>query len=238
MASRPQAATIIFASFTGEESGLLGSREFVRQAKASGLQLVGALNNDMVGWANDQRLDNTIRYSNPGIRDLQHAAAIEFTNLITYDAFYYKSTDAQAFYDGYGDVVGGIGSYPVLGNPHYHQPHDVLETINHQLVAEVAKTTIASIMYLASSPSRLSELVVQPQGATGADVRWAASREKDVTGYLVRWGPADAPERYAMRTAAPRARLENAPAGTVVSVKAVNRRGLEGWDWARATVAP
>lgn len=154
LAKRPQAATIIFASFTGEESGLLGSREFVRQAKASNMQLAGALNNDMVGWANDQRLDNTIRYSNTGIRDIQHAAAIQFTNLITYDAFYYKSTDAHAFYDGYGDIVGGIGSYPVLGNPHYHQPHDVLETINHQLVAEVAKTTVASIMYLASAPSR------------------------------------------------------------------------------------
>ncbi|HYW32008.1 MAG TPA: M28 family peptidase, partial [Gemmatimonas sp.] len=156
LASRPQAATIIFASLTGEESGLLGSREFVRVAKESKMQLAGVLNNDMVGWANDERLDNTIRYSNPGIRDLQHAAAIGFSNLITYDAFYYKSTDAQAFYDGYGDVVGGIGSYPVLGNPHYHQPHDVLETINHQLVAEVAKTTVASIMYLASSPSRLA----------------------------------------------------------------------------------
>src|SRR5690606_17424416 len=64
LASRPQPATIIFASFTGEESGLLGSREFVRQAREQGMKLVGALNNDMVGWANDQRLDNTIRFSN------------------------------------------------------------------------------------------------------------------------------------------------------------------------------
>ena len=92
MASRPQAATIVFASFTGEEAGLLGSREFVRRAVADKLLLVGALNNDMVGWANDQRLDNTIRYSNRGIRDIQHAAAMEFTNLITYDALYYKGT--------------------------------------------------------------------------------------------------------------------------------------------------
>jgi hypothetical protein len=197
---------------------------------------VGALNNDMVGWANDQRLDNTIRYSNPGIRDIQHAAAIEFTNLITYDAFYYKSTDAQAFYDGYGDVVGGIGSYPVLGNPHYHQPHDVLETINHQLVAEVAKTTVASIMYLASSPSRLTELSVRAASSEMADVQWAPSRERDVEKYLVEWGPAEAPDRYSMETATPRARLANAPSGTVVAVRAVNARGLHGWDWARAVV--
>ncbi|MES2523485.1 MAG: M28 family peptidase [Gemmatimonadota bacterium] len=237
LASRPQAATIIFASLTGEESGLLGSREFVRVAKDTKMQLVGVLNNDMVGWANDQRLDNTIRYSNPGIRDLQHAAAIQFSNLITYDAFYYKSTDAQAFYDGYGDVVGGIGSYPVLGNPHYHQPHDVLETINHQLVAEVAKTTIASIMYLASSPSRLAGVAARPATPTAATVEWRASPEKDIARYEVRWGPASEPEKYRQTVTAPRARLENAPAGTVVLVKAVNRRGLEGWDWARGTVS-
>ena len=64
---------------------------------------------------------------------------MRFTNLITYDAHYYKNTDAAAYYEAYGDIVGGIGSYPVLGNPHYHQPHDLLEGINHQLVTEVAK---------------------------------------------------------------------------------------------------
>ena len=36
-------------------------------------KVVGALNNDMVGWANDQRLDNTIRYSNPDLRDIHMA---------------------------------------------------------------------------------------------------------------------------------------------------------------------
>ncbi len=236
LATRPQAATIIFASFTGEESGLLGSREFVRQAKASGLRLVGALNNDMVGWANDQRLDNTIRYSNAGIRDIQHAAAIGFTNLITYDAFYYKSTDAQAFYDGYGDVVGGIGSYPVLGNPHYHQPHDVLETINHQLVAEVAKTTIASIMYLASSPSRLANLAARAQSGDRAELTWDASPERDVSRYVVTWGLPANPEEHRREVSEARATINNAPAGTVVAVKAVNARGLHGWDWARTLV--
>ncbi|MEX0907525.1 MAG: M20/M25/M40 family metallo-hydrolase, partial [Gemmatimonadota bacterium] len=110
LAGRPQPATIHFAFFTGEEAGLLGSREYVRRAVAAGDGLVGALNNDMIGYANDQRLDNTIRYSNAGIRDVQHAAAFLFTDLITYDAKYYKSTDAHAYYEAYGDIVGGIGS--------------------------------------------------------------------------------------------------------------------------------
>ncbi len=79
LAGKPLPATVEIAFFTGEEAGLLGSREYVRRAVESGKNLVGALNNDMVGFAEDHRLDNTIRYSNKGIRDLQHGAAILFS---------------------------------------------------------------------------------------------------------------------------------------------------------------
>ena len=235
MAKHPQPATIVFASFTGEEAGLLGSREYVRRAVENKLRIVGALNNDMVGWANDQRLDNTIRFSNAGIRDVQHAAAIQFTNLITYDALYYKSTDAAAYYEAYGDIVGGIGSYPVLGNPHYHQSHDVLETINHRLVTEVAKTTAATLMLLASSPSRLTDLKVERAG-NGLNVSWKPSPESGIKEYIVAYGPAGNPEVQEVRVTKPSVSLTGVPAGTVISVKAVNAKGLEGWDWAKVTV--
>ncbi|MQA92605.1 MAG: M28 family peptidase [Gemmatimonas sp.] len=150
LANRPQPETIRFAWLTGEEAGLLGGRELVRRALADGDRIVSALNNDMIGWTRSHRLDNTIRYSNDTIRDLQHNAAILFSDLITYDARYVLSTDAQAFYDAFGDIIGGIGSYPILGNPHYHQRHDMLEVIDHRLVAEVARTTVATVMRLAN----------------------------------------------------------------------------------------
>jgi hypothetical protein len=236
MAGHPQPATIIFASFTGEEAGLLGSREFVRRAVADKLQVVGALNNDMIGWANDQRLDNTIRYSNAGIRDVQHSAAIQFSNLITYDALYYKSTDAAAYYEAYGDIVGGIGSYPVLGNPHYHQPTDLLEGINHQLVTEVSKTTAATLMLLASSPSRVKGLKLDTFKRGTASLSWTASPEKGITAYVVAYGPASKPEARQVRVTKPLVTLTGVAPGTIVSVKAVNAKGLEGWDWARVTV--
>ena len=149
----PQSATIIFALFTGEEAGLLGSREFVNQAVKNGLNIVGALNNDMIGWCENNRMDNTIRYSNAVIRDIHHAAAFLFSDLITYDSRYIKSTDAAAYYEEFGDIVGGIGSYPVLGSPFYHQPTDRIELVNFHLIGEVAKSTIAALMYLASNQS-------------------------------------------------------------------------------------
>jgi hypothetical protein len=236
LARHPQPATIVFASFTGEEAGLLGSREYVRRAVADKVRIVGALNNDMIGWANDQRLDNTIRYSNAGIRDIQHAAAMQFSNMITYDALYYKSTDAAAYYEAYGDIVGGIGSYPVLGNPHYHQSHDLLDTVNHQLVTEVAKTTAATLMLLASSPSRLANLKIESFTGGTANLSWTPSPEKGVTSYIVAYGPASNPQAQQVKVPATRATLKQIAPGTVVSVKAINSKGLEGWDWARVTV--
>jgi hypothetical protein len=235
LATRPQAATIQFAFFTGEEAGLLGSREFVRRAVADSVRIVGALNNDMIGWRNDHRLDNTIRYSSDGIRDLQHAAAFQFTRLITYDSRYYQSTDAHAYYEAYGDIVGGIGSYPILGNPHYHQSHDVLETVSQELVTEVSRTTIATLMLLASSPARPTGVAVDARGGVPA-VTWTAASERDVRRYVVSYGPPDDPARRTVPAVRPRAILPGAEAGWVVAIKAVNARGLESWDWARATI--
>ena len=234
LAHRPLPYSVIFASFTGEESGLLGSREFVRQALENGDKIVGALNNDMMGWSNDHRIDNTIRYSNPGIRDLQHAAAFLFSDLITYDALYYKSTDAAAYYEAYGDIVGGIGSYPVLGNPHYHQVHDVLETINQEQIRETTKTNVASIMLLASSPTRLDGLRLVSREGNEVDVAWDPSPENSVFEYVVRWGPPGGPYQEGV-VDVPRAWLD-APGGTLVSVKAVSARGLRSWDWTHITL--
>jgi hypothetical protein len=225
LACHPMPATIVFASFTGEEAGLLGSREFVRRALEGKVKIVGALNNDMIGWANDHRLDNTIRYSNRGIRDVQHAAAMEFSRLITYDALYYKSTDAASYYDAYGDIVGGIGSYPVLGNPHYHQSHDLLDGINHELVTEVAKTTAATIMLLASSPSRITNLRASASGG-GAAFTWTPSPEAGITGYIVSWGPEDAAKT--LRVTQPKAAVPGVTAGTEVRVKGDQRQRPRG----------
>ena len=97
------------------KAGLLGSREFVRRAVSQTANRRRAQQrHDRLGQRSAPRQHDPLL--NPGIRDIQHGAAILFTNLITYDALYYKSTDAAAFYDAYGDIVGGIGSYPVLAS--------------------------------------------------------------------------------------------------------------------------
>jgi hypothetical protein len=208
----------------------------VRVAKDAGDQVVGALNNDMLGWANDDRLDNTIRYANAGLRDLQHAAAFLFTRLITYDAHYYKFTDAHSLVDGFGDVVSGIGSYPVLGNPHYHQPHDVLETVNHRLVAEVSRTTLASVVLMASSPSRLAGVAASRDASGVVRVTWKPAPERGVTSYRIRWEDGGGKVGGIRVVKEASARLTGVPKGAAVAVRAIGSRGLEGWDWTRVTL--
>jgi hypothetical protein len=236
LAHTPLPATVVFASFTGEEGGLLGSREFVRLARTRNWQVAGALNNDMIGWSGDgPRIDNTIRYSNAGIRDLQHGAAFLFTDLVLFDARYYFGTDASTFNEAWGDIVGGIGSYPILANPNYHQPTDLLETINFRQVAETAKVTAASLVAMASSPSRLKDLAVVRKG-TQVEAAWTPSPESGVTSYVLTYGPAANPQERRVTVKVPRATLPDVPPGAQIAIKAVNARGLESWDWARTIV--
>jgi hypothetical protein len=239
LAGSPQASTIIFAFFTGEEAGLLGSREFVRVAKEKGWRVAADINNDMIGWTNDHRLDDTIRFASPGLRDIQHAAAFLFSKMITYDTRYVRSTDGASFYDAYGGIVSGLGSYPVLGNPYYHQPTDLLETVNHQLLVEAAKFNIASVMMVASSPTPVKDLKIAGLKNDAAEVAWTPSPEKEIASYIVEYGPESNPAAASLTVGESKAKLTGFSLkkgeSLTVAVKAINGRGIAGWDWARTT---
>ncbi|MDH4198731.1 MAG: M28 family peptidase, partial [Candidatus Aminicenantes bacterium] len=234
LAGRPLPSSVILAAFTGEEAGFWGSREFVRLVKERKIRVLAGLNNDMIGWTNDNRLDDTIRYTNAGIRDVLHAAAFGFSRLITYDSRYIKSTDSVPLYEAWGNVIGGLGSYPLLGNPYYHQPTDLLETVNHQLLTECAKFNTAAIMLLASSPSPVRDLKVLKAGPAEVELAWTPNPEKGITHYLVSCGPKDGPAAVTKKVKEPRVRLAGLKRKTGepwrAVVKAVNARGLESWD--------
>ena len=123
----------------------------------------------------------------------------------------------------------------MLGNPYYHQWNDNLETINHQLVTEVAKTTTATLMLLASSPSRLKGLIVTPEKKSNYTVKWTAAPEVSILHYLVRYQAADGLWK-SFETKETTTKLSNLKAGSTVQVKAVNVAGLEGWDWAKMKI--
>ena len=112
----------------------------------------------------------------------------------------------------------------------------MLEYENHQLITETSKTTAATLMLLASSPSRLTHLKVDAFSGTTASLSWTPSPEAAVTSYIVASGPASDPLRRKAIVTPPRVTLSLVAAGTLVSVKGVNAHGLEGWDWAKTAI--
>ena len=114
-------------------------------------------------------------------------------------------------------------------------PIGVTPPMNHQLITEVARTTAATLALLASSPSRLTELKADLKGST-ATVSWKPSPESGVTDYLVLYGPAGKPDAHQLRVTTPTAVLKDVAPGSTIAVKAVNSKGLEGWDWARVII--
>ena len=121
----------------------------------------------------------------------------------------------------------------------------MLETINHQLVAEVSKTTVASIMLLASSPARLKSIVAERSGSD-VTVRWSEPPESNVTGYqLYVWDRDGEVEQikvvensdaaFAGRTID----LERVSPGATIGIKATvpgSPSAIASWDWARVEV--
>ena len=124
-----------------------------------------------------------------------------------------------------GDYISALNGYIDL--------LDLLEFENHELITETSKTTVATLMLLASSPSRIRDVKVEPAAGGAATVTWSPSPEKDVTSYIVSYRPASGSITRRLTVTAPRAKLASVTPGTVISVKALNARGLEGWDWAR-----
>ena len=108
--------------------------------------------------------------------------------------------------------------------------------MNFRQIMETAKVTAATLVYLASSPARLKDLKAA-KTASGVEVTWTRGPESSITSYIVRYGSSPDPERGTRVTStSPRIVLPALPAGSYVAVKAVNRRGLESWDWARTVV--
>jgi hypothetical protein len=102
----------------------------------------------------------------------------------------------------------------------------------------VSKTTVATHKLLASSPARLEGLEGRGRGNGSWDFTWTPAAERGVTGYRVRvTTPAgQSTVRDVGASNRPSVRLESVQPGSTISVKAVNDRGLESWDWAHFAV--
>ena len=136
---------IIFAAWSGEELGLLGSSHFAKQrladtehanphAPADGLQLIACLNLDMVG-----RLEKRVVLQGIGSSSIW-TSEIERRNVpiglpLTLQNDSYVPTDASTFF------MHGVPSLTAFTGSHndYHTPRDTPDKLNYRGAAKIAR---------------------------------------------------------------------------------------------------
>jgi len=127
---------IVFAFWSGEELGLLGSKGFAKVFGQDDLShiFMANLNLDMIG-----RLDNALILqgtdSSKGWQQIieQRNAPVRL-NIIT-QADSYLPTDASVFYDYHVPILSAFTGL----HEQYHSPRDTAELLNYQGIAKIAK---------------------------------------------------------------------------------------------------
>jgi aminopeptidase N len=145
--------TVIFAAFTGEESGLLGSKRYVAaQSTWPAGKCIGMVNLDTVG-----------RLGSGKILVLGSNSADEWIHIVQ-GAGYVTNAPVQAVMDDPGGsdqksfIEAGVPAVQVFtgANADYHQPTDTPDKIDPDGLIKVAAVTREIVAYLAERPGPLT----------------------------------------------------------------------------------
>lgn len=142
----PPKRTILFASFSGEENGLLGSRLYVSRPPIPLSRTTAMINLDHTGIGNGRL---TV-----GVTGIEKAVAITAGQT----AELADKLDVYGFFPG-GDHVpfkeAGVPTITVVSggvHPHYHQPTDIADTINPDILQTAARYVLSLAWQLAHEP--------------------------------------------------------------------------------------
>lgn len=143
---------LVFAFWSGEELGLLGSSEFMDQAEDKGIKFHSYLNYDMVGMLTDNKLSMQGAGSAENWRKLIEKKNIiaGFNIGVTDDP--YLPTDATSFYKK------GVPVIAFFTNLHdnYHRPTDDVENLNIEGMERIAKFSTKIIDEIQSGKTEIT----------------------------------------------------------------------------------
>ena len=138
--------SILFASFSGEEQGLLGSRLYVNDPPRPLSSTVAMINVDHAGIGNGRL---TV-----GVNGLPEEAAAEAGRL----AGLADQLDLYGYFPG-GDHVpfkeSGVPTIVIVSagkHPHFHQPSDHVKTLKPEVLEAVTRYLLALLWVLAYTP--------------------------------------------------------------------------------------
>lgn len=156
--------TVQFALFSGEEQGLLGSKNYVKFVKQNNIDIYRVVNLDMIAYPKLNRgiviieRDNNTNPQHNRVKE-NDIASIEFGKVMA-DMSYYTdlkinldsiwNSDYEPF-EAEGVVVIGAydGSADEKQNPHYHDVSDGPSLIDWNYLSSVTKMVLATILKVA-----------------------------------------------------------------------------------------
>jgi len=147
--------TIRFCSWSGEEQGILGSRDYARLMKANGVDIVAALNADMIGWRNPRTgliMGLVTRLTTEWLTQTAHEVSKQYLpSLPVGFSSQACCSDQQSFLEqGYPamsffESTGGYVDYP-----QYHKSTDLPQYVDYDQLEQITKSAAALLATLAT----------------------------------------------------------------------------------------
>jgi hypothetical protein len=140
--------SIIFATFTGEEKGLIGARHLAGNLPIDPTQFVCMINFEMIGKpAEDGSYNLMVLGPSYSTLDEIFAGAIDDDSPITlvgpeeHQVRYFNGSDNRAFHsEGY--ITTTLASPRSTDDPYYHQPNDHYEYLNIDYMTDVIRAVV------------------------------------------------------------------------------------------------
>ncbi|HTF35516.1 MAG TPA: M20/M25/M40 family metallo-hydrolase [Myxococcota bacterium] len=163
-AATPPPRTLVLVAFTGEEAGLVGSSEYVRNPAWPLADTIAMVNLDMIGRLRDQHLTVFGADTSPAFESLvdRAAAGLELTPSFENGAF--GPSDQTSFYSqGVPVLFFFTGTHP-----QYHTPDDQAALVNAIGEAQVLRLVYRTTAALLAAPQRPPAIAhAQPVHAAG-----------------------------------------------------------------------
>jgi len=138
--------SILFASFDGEERGLLGSRRYVTKPVLPLDRTVAMINLDHVGVGNETLTVGVTRLDNSIVQ--QAATQAGLTKKIKLYG-YFPGGDHVPFYEVEVPTITVVSAGV---HPHFHQPSDTVDTINPDVI-KMATQFVLALINIVANPS-------------------------------------------------------------------------------------
>jgi len=184
--------SVRFIPFTAEELGLIGSEHYADYIYTNNEPLIATLNFDMVGFQTNDGKDFEIYGDSTSLayKIMTQVAQIYTNTNNSYLPRFFGGSDHAPFADyGYPWAFMIESSYYL--NPNYHNPSDLITTLDDSLLLNAAKIGIGTLLYFALYPYPPQNFIALDAG-TGDSiiVKWSKHLWNNVTYYRLYMGTA------------------------------------------------